>query len=66
MRTWKAVRPSMHGGYMPLITVGAYDLDEARNRIREQLARPGRTFALLSWQDDGECVQDDTGTVHTL
>jgi len=51
---------------MPICTVGAYDVDEARDKIREQLDRPGRISALLAWREGGECVQEFNGTVHTL
>jgi len=36
-----------------IISVGAANEDEARERIREQLGRPGRKDALVRWEADG-------------
>ena len=39
-----------------IVTVIANDEDEARERVRQQLDRPGRRFYLRRWQKGGEIV----------
>ena len=50
-----------------ITTVYAHDADDARQRARELLDRPGRCCLLLEWQADGEPIRDkSTDKVHTL
>ena len=50
-----------------ITTVYAHDVDDARQRARELLDRPGRRGLLLEWQADGEPIRDKaTKKVHTL
>jgi len=50
-----------------ITSVGAYGVDEARERARDVLDRPGRYHLLRQWHNDGEPVRDEaSGQVHTL
>jgi len=59
----KRYRATTKGG-SPIISVWADDEEEARARIREQLAYPGRRPFLRQWEESGEIIE--AGTEPTL
>lgn len=48
---------ALYGRNTCILSVVADSEDEARQRIREQLNRPGRRQLLKRWQDDGEQIK---------
>jgi hypothetical protein len=51
---------ALDGRGRSIITVVASDEQEAAERIREQLERPGRRFYLAQWLEGGATVKEKT------
>ena len=49
---------ALDGRGQSIITVAAGDEQEAAERIREQLDRPGRRFYLAQWLEGGALVKE--------
>lgn len=53
MKRWQAIDGQGH----PIVSVGAADEAEAREKVRYQLDRPGRYGYLKRWEAGGERVR---------
>ena len=54
---WKAVTQQKDGSFVGIVTVRAYTLSQAKERVREQLSRnPSRRAYLERWEAGGSIV----------
>lgn len=56
MNRYKAV----YGNGRAIVTVGANSEEEARQRVRKQLDRPGRRHFYQKWIEDGSRIELQT------